>query len=355
MAVVPKPENTTLRLVDEAIEAAQDTTQRPYLGLSQIGHPCERHLFYSFRMAEKKRFPASSIKAIQDGFAGEDVMAARLRMVKGVTLHTVNPETNKQFGFEAVGGHVRGHMDGAILGIVEAPKTWHVWEHKQVNEAKFKKLQKLIAEKGEKKALAAWDETYFAQAISYQGLTGMDRHYLTVSTPGGRDTISVRTEFDGNAFASIMQKAERVVRATVPPLRLSEDPEFYLCNWCAYKGICHGQDAPQVNCRTCCHSTPEMDGDGRWTCGKHKHDILGAAPCGQHLYIPILLEKFAEPTDMVGDGVKYAMEGGAEFINGDPPEGFTSQEIRNAKDKRILGDADVMKIRKAVPTTRVTG
>lgn len=356
MAAIPKPvpRQPTIEAMDKAMEDAQDTTQRGYLGLSAIGHPCERHLFYSFRMAETRKLPASSLRAIEDGHASEAVMVKRLRMIPGVTLHDTDPDTKGQIAVQAVGGHVRGHLDGAMLGVVEAPKTWHVFEAKAVNPEKFKKLQKLIADKGEKQALAAWDDTYWHQAQAYMGLTGMSRHMLVVASPGGRDYVSARTEFDTNAFSSLMQKAERIVQAAVPPLRMSEDPEFYLCGWCAYKGICHGQDAPQVNCRTCAHSTPEMDGDGRWTCGKHEHDIATPTACDSHRFIPLLLERFAEPIDMVGDGVKYAMDGGGEFINGEPPEGFTSQEIRNAQDKRILADADVMKVRQAVPTTRIT-
>ena len=92
--------------------------------------------------------PASSIRAIEDGYNGEAVMAARLRMVPGIQLQTVDPATGEQFAVEAVGGHVRGHLDGVISGVVEAPKTPHVWEHKQVNEKKFNDLRKLVDKVG---------------------------------------------------------------------------------------------------------------------------------------------------------------------------------------------------------------
>ena len=45
--------------------------------------------------------------------------------------------------FVACDGHVRGHCDGLIQGgLKEAPQTAHVWEHKAVNETKFKKPEK---------------------------------------------------------------------------------------------------------------------------------------------------------------------------------------------------------------------
>ncbi len=30
---------------------------------------------------------------------------------------------------------------------------------------------------------------------------------------------------------------------------------------------------PAVNCRTCAHATPELDGKARWSCASHKRDL----------------------------------------------------------------------------------
>jgi hypothetical protein len=216
--------------LDAAMEAAQDTTARPYLGISQIGHACDRHLWLSFHWAEERRVPASGLRAIEDGHRGEDLMAERLRMIPGVKLLTVDPATGKQFAVEH-GGHVRGHLDGIITGILEAPKTPHVWEHKQVNEKKFADLRKCIAVHGEKGALAQWDPIYHAQALCYMHLRKLTRHFLTVGTPGGREYISVRTEADqsgaaracgshrgGRGAAASPVRRPRVVRVQVVPV-----------------------------------------------------------------------------------------------------------------------------------------
>lgn len=351
---------STLAAVDQALERAQDNTLRPYLGMSQIGHACDRAIWYGYHWTTARAIPASGLRAIQDGFRGEDVMAERLRAVPGITLHTVDPATGRQFGQVALAGHFRGHLDGAILGLLEAPKTWHVWEHKQVNETKFNKLGKLVADKGEKAALAEWDAVYYAQAQCYMGFTGMDRHYLTVATPGGRAYCSVRTEFDREAFDAICARAQRIVSSPTPPDGISTDPTWYECKWCDHADVCHGTAAPLPTCRSCTHATPELDGDGDWSCARHSGKRLTVAEqrtgCQAHRYIPILLRNIAEPVDASeqDNWVKYRLkEDGAEFVNGASPSGFDSVEIHASKHKVMLGDAQVQEIKKVWQKARM--
>src|SRR6516165_4637020 len=96
MVTIPEtnPFDPTLAAVDRAIEerAAQQPS-RPYLGMSAIGHPCARALWYSFRWVASKQWSAEVLKRFDDGDRGEEVMAARLRLVSGITLLTIDPQT----------------------------------------------------------------------------------------------------------------------------------------------------------------------------------------------------------------------------------------------------------------------
>lgn len=342
MAAVTLHPMPTLAAVDAAIEVGQERGARPYLGMSAIGNPCERALWYSFHWAKERQLPAKALKAIEDGHRGEDVMAERLRLVKGVQLHTVSPQTGKQFEVIGCGGHFKGHMDGAILGVLEAPKTWHVWEHKQVNEAKFKKLLKLVQEVGEKNALAQWDEVYHAQALCYMGFTGMTRHFLTVCTPGGREYCSVRTDASPGQFEALVSKAQRIIDAPEPLHGISADPSFYLCKWCDFHALCHSTEVAQPNCRTCLHSTPVHD--GQWNCARHQGMVLTVTKqrqgCDAHRFNPALLGHFAQVVDASDQDnwVKYRLKnGGKEFTNGARPAAYSSEEIAAVADKQALG------------------
>lgn len=306
---------------------------RPYLGMSAIGHPCERWLWYSFRWAVREQFDCDTLWRFDDGHRSEDVMAARLRLVPGIHLRTVDPSTGRQFGAVDLGGHFRGHADGIITGLLQAPKALHVWEAKAVNEKKAAQLDKLKAEVGEKAALAKWDETYYAQAILYMAYLDAPRHYLTASTPGARLMTSVRTDTNLDAARRLRAKAERVITAAEPPPRITGDPTWYQCRWCPAHAVCHTKTTmpAAVNCRTCAHATPEMDGNGRWSCALHKRDLTDAqqrAGCDGHRWIPALVPWECIDADPAGNWIEYRLPDGRTVRNGNPGTGsYASAEL----------------------------
>ena len=266
MAKLPDTIDPTLEAVNIALEAAQDASRRGYLGASSIGAPCSRQLWYGFRFAAPVQFSGATLRLFEDGHRGEALMAERLAMVGGVTLSTTEPD-GSQWGFKAHEGHFRGHCDGFIKGLLQAPKTPHVWEHKVCNEAKQKKLTKLKSDHGEKEALAHWDSVYYAQAQVYMHQFEMTRHYLTCSSPGERTTVSVRTNYNADHAEGFLAKAKDIIVSDQPPTRISEDKTNYLCKWCDYHSICHDITPMALNCRTCVNSFP--DRAGAWSCNKY--------------------------------------------------------------------------------------
>ena len=358
MAQLPNLEkDPTLVAADKVLEDYENSKpSRTYLGMSSIGRSCSRELWYSFRWCDDVVFDSGTHKRFLDGHHGEDVQAKRLQMVSGVDLKTIDYRTGKQFGFIDIGGHFRGHMDGIIKGILQASKTPHVWEHKQVNESKFKKLDKLRQDYGEKGALEKWDYTYYSQAVLYMSYSGLTRHYLTCSTPGGRATTSVRTEPDGQAVERLKEKAHQIIASTFPPPRINDSPSWYECIYCNYEGICHGNKAPKVSCRTCVHLTPLLDTmAGNWKCERFgilvdtEHQRVG---CRDHVFIPPLLH-WATAIDADDTWVKYEYKGKTFTNSGDRTLGFSSDEIRNA-EPGILIDSTFAELRNAFDGT-ITG
>ena len=300
MPTLPTTQDPTLAAIDAAIESDNASDRpRPYLGASQIGNPCSRSLWYNFRWTLTRSIPAAGLRRIQDGFRGEQVLIEWLRKVPDILLWTADPENEeKQIGIVDCGGHFRGHLDGVIQGLKQAPKTPHVWEAKVCNEAKVRKLEKLKAEKGEKEALKEWDATYHAQAQVYMRGMELTRHYLTVATPGCRDVVSCRTDYDKKVADALIKKAEGVITADRPPFKLSENPSWWQCKTCDYHALCHGAALPQVNCRTCAYSTATLIGNAEWICEHHKRLIdipTQQAGCPNHVYHPDLLVNHAEP------------------------------------------------------------
>jgi hypothetical protein len=344
MATLPEPAHSTVNKIYQAYENDAEDGNRPHLGASLIGHACERFLWMTFRWVDAKKFSGRMLRLFKAGQDFEPRIVAELRRI-GVEVHDVTPD-GKQWRVEDLGGHFGGSMDGAARGFAEAPKTWAVTEFKTHNAKSFAALLKDGVQKSKPQ--------HYAQMTVYCGLTGMDRAMYIAEN---KDTSELYTEwvhFDPVEFAKLKARAERVIKANEPPLRCSNDPSWYVCKMCSFHEHCHGEAAPAVTCRTCAHSTAEMDGDARWSCGAAaaNPEYRGAANipiqlqrvgCEAHRYIPILLERFATQADYVNGDVIYTDGTGATFANGDGPGALTSQEIRDLEQKTMLGDVAAMK------------
>lgn len=311
MAALPDFVCPALVQADAALEAAQDTRRRAYLGMSAIGNPCERALWYGLRWAQVIRFDATTLKRFADGHASETVAVDRLKATPGLEVHDTD-DAGDQFGFKDLGGHFSGHMDGVVLGLAQAPKTWHVLEIKA--SEKWQDLDKARKKVGEKHALADWNPTYYAQAVLYMDYAGLDRHYLVCVSPGARRWTAVRTNADP-AFAAILKaKAERIIFTDHAPKRIG-GPDSFTCKWCDWQNLCHGGEAAERNCRTCLHS--EALREGGWGCTRLEKELTRPEQekgCADHRYLPDLVP--GEQIDARNGVIVYRMADGSEWIDG---------------------------------------
>jgi CRISPR/Cas system-associated exonuclease Cas4 (RecB family) len=346
----------TLEAMDQQILKKKEAEkQRNYLGASQIGNSCYRKLFYSFRGAEKILFnetcdeteldmEINRVKAAEDGHYQELAIIKNLRTIPGIEIFnddgTVDENGNpNQIGFQMLLGHFRGHVDGVITGILQSPGTPHVLEIKCRLEKFINKLEKLIAEHGEKNALREWEEEYYAQAQIYMHEMKLTRHYLVASTPGGRRQISVRTEYNRKEAEAIIEKAKSIIFDNwILPERISDKREFYKCKWCEYQEICHDGAFPLVNCKTCRYSEPVQGGQRE--CGFNKEIIPEETlhvGCKYHVYNPALIQ--AKLIEHLEEGCLYRIESkninfANVFLTGIPPLDkkidamYTSIELR---------------------------
>lgn len=309
----------TIQAMDAAIYERQNRDRRrPYLGMSSLGNPCQRQLWYGFRWAMRVVFDAHTLKLFADGHRDEDVTANLLRGIKGITLITVDIETGRQIGYEDFGGHLRGHADGIINGIINAPKADHIWEHKC--SAKQRELVKAINSLGEKNALKKWNYTYYAQHILYMHYEGINRGYLTCSNPGGRGHVGLRTNSDPQEVKKLQEKAKRIIFSDQAPDKISEDPSYYICKWCDFSEICHGTEkAADRNCRTCMYVTPTDH--GTWRCDHRKEQSWDISyetqevGCTSHRYNPSFVPGEVIEFDAVKNHVVYAMKSGTQWVD----------------------------------------
>jgi hypothetical protein len=348
MAAVPQPERSTAAAIHllHAVKSASEES-RGYLGWSEIGHPCERYLWLKFRWVDREVFEGRIARLFDTGHREELRVLDELRALRCKVWD--RDEDGEQFGVSSVGGHFRGHLDAVVEGLPEAPKTPHLVDVKTINTKNFKEITK--------KSMKNVFPKYWAQAHGYMGHKNLDRAMFIFVCKDDDQIHTERIQFDKAVFDQYEARAARIVTATEPPPRIADNAEDNECRYCVFKDECHGELAPMVNCRTCTHSTPVLTGDGEWQCAKGDGEPLPfriqRVGCTVHRFIPILLENLGKPVDVDGDRVVYRMDDGSEFTNGEPPDGFTSAEIRAAGGKTFLRDAQVRELRKEFPKARL--
>jgi len=327
---LPEPQNSTRTAIFKSYEKAADRQGRAHLGASEIGHECDRYLWLSFRWAKPADFDGRMLRLFDSGNHQEPRLIADLRNI-GVEVWDKDQDGN-QWRYKAVGGHFAGSLDSVGLGLPEAPKTPHLLEFKTANAKSFAAMVK----NGVKKS----KPQHYVQMQVYMGWATLTRAMYLVVNKDTDDIHAERVEFDQDAFNRAIQRAERIITAPEPAVTLADDATNFTCKFCRFKSQCYGTEAPAVSCRTCAHSTPETDGDGRWSCAQAKPDMdvsAQRAGCGEHRHIPTLLGRFAELMDASNNNLLTYRNKitGTEFQQ----PIFSSQDITNLADKSLLGDA----------------
>jgi len=294
---------------------------RGYLGASNVGHECDRYLWYSFRWCVTRQFDGRMYRLFETGDLAEDRFAKELKAI-GCNVKT-RDDSGRQFEVAGVGGHLKGHMDGVALGVPEAPKTWHVCEFKTHNEKSFAELTKV--------GVKAAKPLHWAQMQVYMGLGDLDRALYLAVNKNDDSLYSERVEYDAKAFKAITARAERIIKAQQTPERVASRPDDFRCRFCEAADLCWGTGQvalpiPFVSCRTCCHATPVMDGDaGGWMCAKHGE--LQECTCTSHLVLPSLLS-FCEVADAGDDWIEFRNTAdGAVWRHGNAPGQWSTAEL----------------------------
>jgi hypothetical protein len=304
MAPLPQAQSPTREAIFAAYEADRDEGFRPHLGASQIGKSCERALWYDFRWITPARFPGRILRLFETGQLEEARLVRNLRRT-GATVLDVDPETGRQWRVEAHGGHFGGSLDAVALGLIEAPRTWHVVEFKTHSAKSFREL----AAKG----VAEAKPQHAAQMQVYMHLTGLTRA-LYIAVCKDNDELHVeRVTADHDMGERLLAKAKRVIDAQRPPARISEDPAWFECRFCDHHDVCHRGGSASHTCRSCMHSTPI---EGGWHCGRHDRMLSPADerfPCLQHLYLPDLVP--GEVINAGKDFVAYRMRDGSTWVD----------------------------------------
>jgi len=346
MARVPESQHTTATAIVRWYES-KPQEHRPHMGASLIGHQCNRYIWLTWRWALKPEFSGRMLRLFSTGQREELRLIEELRGI-GATVWERDPDTGDQFRVSACNGHFGGSLDGVGKGLPEAPKSPCVLEFKTHNDKSFNDLCS-------KKVQGAKPQHYDQMTV-YMGLMEIDRAMYMGVNKNNDDVYCEWVHFDKDHFAVLMDRAQHLIEQTASPEPLSRDPSYYICKMCSFHKHCHGGLAAEMNCRTCCHSSPVEN--AAWSCGHHKKQIddkTQRAGCEAHLMIPSLIP-YAEAIDGGESWIAYKhRETGATFVNGQETieaygQSFSSKELQLCPGSLI---AEVAALKEQFPGSKV--
>lgn len=245
------PVTTILQRIESAVEPEKPRT---YLGASAIGEPCSRKLWYDFRHCGIQVFPARLKRLFKRGDREEEVFIALLRGA-GMEVWPVDPETKEQFVMSDFGGHFGGHSDG--IGRFPGEPAVKL-EFKSYNDKRF---QALVS-----RGVQVSDPKYYSQMQVYMHYFKMGACLFCAVNKNDDSLHFEYVDYDETKFRSLNNKAHHILNASTPPMRISSNPDNFDCRYCHMLGVCHHQQEPLKNCRSCKFGEPAEN--ATWICGQ---------------------------------------------------------------------------------------
>lgn len=155
--------------IDVAL-VARDRAQPPrrYVSTSGLGRECLRQIQYDYLAVQKddgREFEPETLRIFEAGHRAEDIVAGWLRAAR-FDLRTQRAD-GRQFGFSALDGRFRGHIDGCLVRGPVRMDFPALWENKAIGAAPWKEIVK--------KGVVLARPIYAAQIALYQAYLDLPR------------------------------------------------------------------------------------------------------------------------------------------------------------------------------------
>lgn len=299
-----------LLLVKEKIEegledlTAIDEEPRTHLGISEIGKPCSRQLYYKFHWVAFEKYSGRMQRLFKRGHREEERFINYLEGIGCKVYRFENPilvykpsddtyELYKDFNIVDIDGGrfdvtgvkkheeealkrglkrnqfrvsgVMGHYGGSCDGVVITP--WFpppfLLEMKTHNTKSF--LNYLD------KGLIKSKPQHYDQMCGY-GYKMEIQYGLYFPENKNDDDIQVTPiKLDWKRGEQLERKAEEIITAKQPPQKISENPDYFECQYCFAKEICHYGVELAKNCRSCRMSSAVENAE--WFCSRYNEVI----------------------------------------------------------------------------------
>lgn len=252
---------------------------REHLGVSIIGEPCSAKLWYGFRWVKLENFSGRMRRLFKRGHSEEEKFQTILHQL-GFFVRSIDPATDKQYKFSAIGGHYGGSGDSLAL------MPWDRDNDGQRILVEYKTHNKRLFEQLKKDRVKIAQPKHWAQMCGY-GEEFKVKYALYCAVNKDDDDLYVEfLELDWNYAKQLKNKAQDIITAKIRPERISENPAFHVCKFCTFQEICHFGASVEINCRSCSHAEPKDKAE--WFCNLFKQTIPSdfiVKGCNNHVSI----------------------------------------------------------------------
>jgi len=242
-------------IANDIFEAASKADKpRNYLGMSEVGHVCNRFIWFRFRQFTKIPMESRMFLLFRFGDKVEELICTYLRSA-GYKLENAWPDP--QAAYSALGGVLKGHSDGVIY----LPEGKSLLECKSANKKKFQAF--VLA------GVRATYEKYYWQSQLYMGCGGLARALFVILN---KDDSNIHTEivpFNQADFNFILARVAGICQSPIWP-EIKDLPD---CEYCEYRLHCKTDEAVQTthNCMTCNFLRVKIDAEASFHCQHAAH------------------------------------------------------------------------------------
>lgn len=258
--------NQILSDIDKHCVDTYQEGHRNHLGASLMGEKCDRKLWYNFRWVKQETFNGRMHRLFQVGHQAEPRLITYLRAI-GFEVWERDHETNKQFRMTGCNGHYGGSLDG----MCTAPERYKLSE-KLVFLNEFKTNGTGVEYSNvEKDGVEKAKPRHFAQMSQYGKFFKLKYGLYIIENKNDSDLTIKIVPLDWNLATMLENRASDIISSKTPPSRISDNPSFFDCKFCAYLDQCHYNEPVEINCRSCKMASPVDNGE--WFCNRFQQVI----------------------------------------------------------------------------------
>lgn len=200
------------------------SSKRDYLGMSEIGEPCERKLWFKFHNPDniQENFSGQTLSIFETGHLIEKKLINIIRKINfKYNIYCYGEQTE----FSDFDGNFKGHND-LIISKIPSSNNKHIIDIKSMKDEHFRdfKLRGLMSLKynaGIK---------YYTQAQCYMGYSGIHRYIVLAENKNNSALWMEKFKFNEDFFKKTKAKAKRIINNPKPlPIPPKEEVDCRFC------------------------------------------------------------------------------------------------------------------------------